>query len=111
MIFKHLNVLHMNIPGLSDKARSERKQRNVVNIKFNLFAWILEATSLMLTAISPKNDFIFSFIMNINPPLIYFYGIEENRRATVEYFKTRIRVFEKKKEGNLLYILISGNLH
>ena len=97
IIFKHINIHNENFVGLSQKAKSERKRRNLVNIKFNLLAWILEGVSLTCSLISPTYDIVFLFIMNISPPLIYFYGIEENRRSAEEYFKSRMRIFKRKK--------------
>ena len=97
-IFKHINAHNKNNSGLSERAKSVRKRRNLVNIKFNLIAWILEAFSILFSIISPNLDFIFLFVMNISPPLIYFAGIEENREAAEEYFKSRMRVFKRKNQ-------------
>ena len=33
--------------------------------------------------------------MNCGPPILYFMGVGENRQATEEYFKSKIRVFNK----------------
>ena len=81
--------------GLTDVARISRKQRNLVNIKYNLFQWILETTSILFVVISPKNNFIYLFCMNCGPPILYFLGIAENRKATEEYLKSKIIVFDK----------------
>ena len=37
-----------NIAGLSENARSKRKQRNVVTMKFNMINYLLETLSLIL---------------------------------------------------------------
>ena len=37
-----------NIVGLSENARSKRKQRNVVTMKFNMINYLLETLSLIL---------------------------------------------------------------
>ena len=37
-----------NIVGLSETARSKRKQRNVVTMKFNMINYLLETLSLIL---------------------------------------------------------------
>ena len=40
--------LNRNIVGLSENARSKRKQRNMVTMKFNMINYLLETLSLIL---------------------------------------------------------------
>ena len=69
-----------------------------MNIKYNLFQWILETINIICVVISPKNNFIFLLCMNCGPPIIYFMGIAENRKATEEYVKSKITVFDKLRK-------------
>ena len=38
--------------------------------------------------------------MNCGPPVLYFLGIAENRKATEEYLKSKIIVFDKLRGKN-----------
>ena len=78
-----------------------RKQRNLVSIKFNLFTWILETTSILLVVVSAQDfKMLYIFCISCGPPLLYFMGIEDNRRAAQEYIKSNIRVFNKIVKKN-----------
>ena len=84
--------------GLNKVSRISRKHKNLVNIKYNLFQWILETINIIFVVISPKNNFIYLFCMNCGPPILYFMGIAENRKATEEYLKSKIIVFDKLRK-------------
>ena len=92
VFLKNQNNKHL---GLNEVARTLRKRRNLVTVKYNLFNWIFETANLLFVLVSPKNNFIYLFCMSCGPPILYFMGIEENRKATEEYFKSKIRVFDK----------------
>ena len=80
-----------------------RKRRNLVAAKFNLFTWILETASILLVAVSPKDfKMLYIFCISCGPPLLYFLGIEDNRRAAEEYFKFNISVFNKIGKKNVI---------
>ena len=100
-IFSFLKRQNNKNIGLSEAARLSRKQRNLVTIKCNLFNWILETTSILFVIVSPKNNFLYIFCMNCGPPILYFMGVAENRQASGEYFKSRIRVFNKPQSSGM----------
>ena len=100
-IFSFLKRQNRKLVGLSESVRLSRKQRNIVTIKCNLFNWILETTSILFVIVSPKNNFLYLFLMNCGPPILYFMGVGENRQATEEYFKSKIRVFHKTQANRM----------
>ena len=92
----------MNVSGLSNSARMKRRNRNLVTIKFHLFNWILETLSTFIVIILNLNRFstlIYIFTMSWGTPLVYFMGIEENRKMAQEHFRANMRVFSKSKDS------------
>ena len=82
--------------GLSKAAVMLRKRRNLVTMKFNLFTWIWETSSMLIVGLNNDLRTLYSLSISCGPPLLYFIGIEENRRITEEFFKANIRIFRKK---------------
>ena len=103
-IFRFRQLQNERSVGLSERASNSRKRRNLVNLKFNLFTWILETASVLVVIVDRGDNFKIFYILCVScgPPLLYFMGIEENRRAAKEYIKSNIRVFNKiaKENGN-----------
>ena len=92
-----------NTSGLSNSARMRRRNRNLVTTKFHLFNWILETLSTFIVIILNLNRFstlIYIFTISYGTPLVYFMGIEENRKMTQEHFRAKMRVFSKKKQSH-----------
>ena len=87
------------VPGLSSNARQMRKHRNIVTMKFNMFNWILE-TLINILILSGSNrifTILYILVMSSGTPLVYFMGIEENRKQAKEHFKSNIKIFKSKK--------------
>ena len=68
-------------------------------MKCNFFTWVLETSSILVVIVSSKphatTTILYILCVSCGPPLLYFMGIEENRRAAEEYIKANIRVFHK----------------
>ena len=90
----------MNVGGISLECRKQRKNRNLVTVKFNMFNWILETLSTFLVLIfrSRYIDILYVITLSCGTPVVYFLGIEENRRKVKEYFIANIRTFSKKNK-------------
>ena len=73
--------------------RKQRRNRNLVTMKFNMFNWVLETFSTILVLIKVNRIFyiLYLFINATGTPLVYYLGIEENRKSAKEYFKSNIR--------------------
>ena len=99
----------MNVGGISLECRKQRKNRNLVTVKFNMFNWILETLSTFLVLIFRSRILSILYIITLScgTPVVYFLGIEENRRKVKEYFIANIRTFSKKKENKQSNILVS----
>ena len=69
-------------------------------MKFNMINWILETIVNILILIdnSRLSTIIYVLIMSGGTPLVYFMGIEENRKMAKEHFKTHIKIFKKKNQ-------------
>ena len=91
----------MNVGGISLECRKQRKNRNLVTMKFNMFNWILESLGTFLVLVFRNRilTILYVIILSCGTPLVYFLGIEENRRKVKEYFIANIRTFSKKKEN------------
>ena len=85
--------------GLSKASLKRRKHRNVVSFKFNLFTWIWETCSISIAALGPEYQLFYLLSISCGPPLLYFIGIEENRRAAAAYIKSNIRVFKRIRKN------------
>ena len=94
-IFKFRRTQDSQVCGLSERARNKRKIRNLITIKFNLFSWILDTASILLVIISSDFDILYLLVTSCGPPILYFLGMEENRRNTRNYFMSCIKVFER----------------
>ena len=70
-------------------------------MKFHMFNWILETLSTILVLIDLNlnrfSTLIYIFTMSWGTPLVYFMGIEENRKMAQEHFRANMRVFSKNK--------------
>ena len=97
-IFRFRQVQNNKQLGLSERATISRKRRNLVSLKFNFFTWLLETASISVVFLSAGDQakILYIFCVSCGTPLLYFIGIEENRRAAEEYIKANIRVFHKK---------------
>ncbi len=107
--------------GLSSEARGLRKRRNLVTVQFNFMNWLLETTSLIVLTVGDRDGIFFNLIyftvtscgtplvillnlllLNIFLPillfLIYFLGIEENRKRAREHVSSSIKIFTRKKD-------------
>ena len=88
------------VSGLSTTARNQRKNRNLVTMKFNMFNWILETLSSFLVLILPSYRYftiLYILVNSCGTPLVYFMGIEENRSMAKEYFKLNLRKNKTEK--------------
>ena len=74
---------------MSEAARNKRKHRNVVAMKFNLINYILETVSMILMLVFKEEVIILLYLLanSCGPPLVYYLGIEENRKQAQEYFR------------------------
>ena len=68
-------------------------------MRFNMMNWLLETISLVLVMIGEKklSTILYVLFTSCGTPLVYYLGIEENRRLAREYFNSRIRIFKNKK--------------
>ena len=87
--------------GLSKAAVMLRKRRNLVTMKFNLFSWIWETSSMIIVTVNIDMKILYALSISCGPPLIYFMGIEENRRVTQEYFKANISIFRRNPKNQV----------
>ena len=80
---------NQSVSGLSEAARNKRKHRNVVAMKFNLINYILETVSMILMLIFKEEVIILLYLLtnSCGTPLVYYLGIEENRKQAEEYFR------------------------
>ena len=70
-------------------------------MKFNLLNWILE-TLCTLIVILIKNTYstvIYLLIISCGTPLVYYLGIEENRRQAQARFREHIKMFKKSSNN------------
>ena len=75
--------------GLSEVAKRRREHRNVVTMKFNLINYLVETLSGILFLVV-KNFFVDLLYLLLNccgTPLVYYLGIEENRKQAEQYIR------------------------
>ena len=62
-------------------------------MKFNMINWVLETLCTILVLMKVNRIFyiLYLFINATGTPLVYYLGIEENRKSAKEYFKSNIR--------------------
>ena len=75
-----------NVKGISFLSRDHRKNRNLVTIKFNMINWILETAStlILLVFINKFITLLYILINSCGTPMVYFMGIEDNRKKAKE---------------------------
>ena len=88
-IFRFQKQQNQSVSGLSEAARNKRKHRNVVAMKFNLINYILETVSMILMLVFKEEVIILLYLLanSCGTPLVYYLGIEENRKQAQEYFR------------------------
>ena len=96
LIYRRIRKQDKLAPGLSAEARQRRKNRNLVSMRFNLINWALDTLVLVLSA-QLINRFVHVFFFLVNScgtPVIYYLGIEDNRKQMKELYKNQ---FEKEE--------------
>ena len=108
MIFKFCQTQDSQKKGLSERVLMSRKRRNLVNVKFNLFNWILDTSCILLVLVSSEEfQIVYLLFISCGPPLLYFMGMEDNRKATKNYFHSRMRIFRTRGKNHILSQCIS----
>ena len=72
-------------------------------MKFNLLNWILETVSTIIVVLI-KNAYsttIYLLIISCGTPLVYYLGIEENRRLAQAHFRDHVKMFKKSKNNKV----------
>ena len=83
-------------PGLSSSAKALRKRRNLVSVRFNMINWLVESVSLIIfISENPLFKILYLLVNSCCTPLVYYLGIEENRRMARDCFQSRMRIFRK----------------
>ena len=69
-------------------------------MKFNMFNWILETLINVLILSGNKRIFsiLYILVMSCGTPLVYFMGIEENRKKAKEHFESNIQMLKPKNK-------------
>ena len=89
LFIRFINQQNDQVVGLSDNAKKRRKHRNVVTMKFNLINYLVETLSGILFLVV-KNFFVDLLYLLLNccgTPLVYYLGIEENRKQAEQYIR------------------------
>ena len=108
------------VAGISRSARVLRKRKNLVSTRCNLMNWLLETLSLILLIVGAGEriflNLLYLLVNSCGTPLvillcstyfhfiftifflIYFLGIEENRRLVREHFQSRMRIFKRNND-------------
>ena len=65
-------------------------------MKFNLLNWILETTCTIIIVLikNPYSTVIYLLIISSGTPLVYYLGIEENRRQAQARFREHIKMLK-----------------
>ena len=75
----------------------KRRRQNLVSMQFNMINWLVETVSLFLVIFEDyKFDILYLLVASCGAPLVYYLGIEDNRRKAREYLQSRIRIFRIK---------------
>ena len=102
--------------GLTEAARKMRRTKNLVSMKFNLLNFLMETLSVLLL-LAIKSYFIRILYLLVRyiytlyllsthiymsllvsycgTPLVYYLGMEENRKAAQAYIKSTIQVVRR----------------
>ena len=66
-------------------------------MRFNMINRLLETVSLILVNLWTNEFFsiLYLLVISCGAPLVYYLGIEDNRRRAREYFQSRMRIFKK----------------
>ena len=106
-----------NATGISSSSKVLRKSRNLVSMRFNMFNWMLEVVSVLLVMIgeNPMLENFHNLVNSCGTPVVFFYkyffliltciyllliyflGIEENRKLARIHFRRQMRMFTRKK--------------
>ena len=72
-------------------------------MKFNMINWLIETLVNILILIdhSRLSTILYVTIMSVGTPLVYFMGIEENRKLAKEHFKSQIKIFKRKTQESV----------
>ena len=101
--------------GLTEAARKMRRTKNLVSMKFNLLNFLMETLSvLLLLAIKSyfirilyllvRYIYLYLYLLSTHisllvsycgTPLVYYLGMEENRKAAQAYLRSTIQVVRR----------------
>ena len=67
---------------------------------------VLETISFLIVVFIRNHltDILYLFVVSVGSPIVYFMGIEENRKIAKQVFKSRMRIFEKKTKVKIIHI-------
>ena len=85
--------------GLSHQSKLTRKNRNKVTMKYNLINLTLHLmTTILLANVQHFSAMILFWTMSgVLPPLVYYAGIEDNRRKVKDYLLLSLDKVNKKE--------------
>ena len=68
-------------------------------MQFNMINWMVEAVSLFLVMFNESEffDILYLLVTSCGTPLVYYLGIEDNRKKAREYFQSRMRILKKSE--------------
>jgi hypothetical protein len=76
------------VKGLTVNSRIARKKRNIVTVKFNFLIWLAETSSFLGLIPDGKPFYVCYFLISCGLcPLLYYFGISDNRKTVRDYFK------------------------
>ena len=100
-IYKFRKRLDSETRGLSERSRQVRKTKNLVTTQFNLLIWIFEVISGFVIIFPGSNVFVilYFFLPSTLSPLMYYLGIEVNRKTMKKNIKEMF--MELKRKGKI----------
>ena len=88
--------------GLTDKSRNSRKNRNIVTAKINAIICLSEFCSYLV--LIPQNNIFFVLYFLVSgtvSPILYYSGIEANRKAAQERIRDMFKESKKNKTDDI----------
>ena len=86
-----------SVPGLSENAKLKRINNNLVTMKYNVINNILTILSLLIFLIMRSDIALIVYLSVIacGSPLVYLFGIEENRKNLKKLLKSNLEASDK----------------
>ena len=105
-LFRFTYNQNKRVKGLSQTAKLNRKNRNLVTMKYNMMNCALETVStiLLLYFYNDLSVIVYILVLSLGTPLVYIIGIKESKNVSKQASLPQVKAFAKRPGPKVLNV-------